>query len=79
MWPAGLVKIPAGAAEEKCNAFKSIVCKVSKEKLGTAVRKHKEWFDENCMELEKLIKNNNLARNNMLSNHGPDLLATNIE
>ena len=30
-----LAKIPADIVEEKWNAFKSIVCKVSKEKLFT--------------------------------------------
>ena len=40
---------------------------VSKKKLGTAVRKHKDWFDENSMELEELIDNRTLTKNNMLS------------
>ena len=40
--------------EEKWNAFKSIVYKVSKEKLGTLLRKQEDWFGNvnltrNCM------------------------------
>ena len=31
--------------EEKWNAFKSIMYKVSKEKFNTAVKKHEYWFD----------------------------------
>ena len=61
-------KIPAGIEEEKWNAFKSIVYKVFKEKFGTDVRKHEDWFDKN-VELEELINNRNLTRNNMLSNN----------
>ena len=46
-----LAEIPVCTAEEKWNAFKSIVYKVSKEKLSIAVRKHKDWFDGNSLEL----------------------------
>ena len=35
-----LVEISAGTVEEKWNTFKSIVYKISKEKLSAAVRKH---------------------------------------
>ena len=41
--------------------------KGSNEQLGTVVRKHKDWFDKNSMELEELINNRNLARTNMLT------------
>ena len=61
-----LTEISAGTAEDKWNIFKSIVYKVLKEKLDTAIRKHKDWFDGNSMELEELINNRNLARNNLL-------------
>ena len=60
-------EIPAGTVEEKWNAFKSIVYKVSKGILCTAVRKHEDWFDGNRMELEEVISNRNLASNNMLN------------
>ena len=61
-----LAEIPAGIVKEKWNTIKSIVYKISKEKLSTAVRKHENWFDTNSMELEELINNRNLVRNNML-------------
>ena len=35
-------KIPTRTVEDKWNAFKSIEYKVSKQKLGTAVSKHKD-------------------------------------
>ena len=44
-----IAKFPAGTVEEKWNAFKSILYKVSKEKLITAVMKHQDWFDGNIM------------------------------
>ena len=62
-------EIPAGTVDERWNAFKSTVYKASKEKFGTAVRKHEDWFDWNSEELEELINHRNLARNNMLSNN----------
>ena len=64
-----LAEISVGTVEERCNAFKLIVYKVSKEKLGTALRKHEDWFDGNSMELEELINNMNLARNNVQQKH----------
>ena len=36
-----LSELPTGSVEENWNAFKSIVYKISKEELATAVRKHK--------------------------------------
>ena len=62
-----LVEIPGVTVEEKWDTFKSIVYKVSKEKLGSAIRKHENWFDRNSLELEELINNRIRARNNMLS------------
>ena len=64
---AWLAEISASTVEEKWNAFKSILFKVSTEKFGTAVRKHEVWFDGNSVKLEELINNRNLARNNTLS------------
>ena len=61
-----LAEIPSGTVEEKWNAFKSIMSKVFKEKLVTAVRKPWERLNGNGMEQEELINNRNLARNNML-------------
>ena len=59
--------ISTDTVEEKWNTFKSIMYKISKEKLSTAVRKHKDWFDRNSMGLKELVNKKNLARNNMLS------------
>ena len=52
-------------AEEKWNAL--IMYNVYREKLCTAVRKHENWFNRNSIKLKELIKNRNLAWNNMLS------------
>ena len=52
-----LAEFPACTVEEKGNTFKSIVYKVSKEKLGSAERKHKDGFDGNSMEHEEFINN----------------------
>ena len=54
-------------AEDKSNASKSIVYKVSQRELGTAIKKHADCFDGNSMKLEELINNRNHARNNILS------------
>ena len=43
--------IPIGTVEEMWNALKSIVYKVSREKLGTVVRKHEDWFNRNTKKL----------------------------
>ena len=61
--------------EEEWNHFKSIKSKVSKEKFGTTVRNHEDWFGRNSIELEELIKNRNLARNNILSKNPKSLKA----
>ena len=47
-----LAEISQGAIEEKWNAFKLILYKRSKEKLGTTVRKHKDLLEGNSMELD---------------------------
>ena len=62
-----VAEISAGIVKIKWNAFKSIVHKASKEKLGTVARKHVDWFERNSLGLEKLINNRNRARNNLLS------------
>ena len=62
-----LAEISVGAVKEKWNAFKLTVYKISKGKLGNAVRKHDDWFDGNSMKLEELINNRKPAKNNMLS------------
>ena len=81
VWPAELVErqeISGGTVEEKWIAFQSLVYKICEEKLGTAVRKHEDWFDGNSMEREELINYRNLARNNMHSKN-LSLLRTDIE
>ena len=59
--------IHAGTVEEKLNTFKSIEDKLSNENLGMTDRKYEDGFDGNSMEMEELINNRNLPRNNMLS------------
>ena len=70
-------EIPAFTIEENLNAFKSIVYTVSEEKLSIAERKHKDYFDGNSMELENLINNSKLARNNMVTKSGKSTEARN--
>ena len=62
-----LAEIPVGTVEEKWNAFKSIVYKVSKDKLDTAVKKNRDWSDRKSMKLKDLINNRNQARINKLN------------
>ena len=62
-----LAEISPGTLEEKWNAYKSIMYKVSKEKLSIEVRKLEDRFNGNSMELEEFINNRNLAKNNMFS------------
>ena len=59
-------EFPAGTVKENWNVFKSIMYKVSKEKIGVQVRKRKDWFNWKTTELEELINNRNLNRNNEL-------------
>ena len=57
----------SGGVEEKWHKFKSIVNEASTEHLGTVIRKHEDWFDDNKTELQELIKARNQARTDMQS------------
>ena len=37
-------------------SFRDAVYKAASETLGKPTRKHRDWFDENCEEIGKLLK-----------------------
>jgi len=51
-----------GTLDDAWKNIKNIVYEPSKEKIGTVGRKHEDWFDEHCIELQDLLGERNLAR-----------------
>ena len=51
-----------GTLEEKWSSFRDTVYKASFEKLGSVIKRHEDWFDENSSELNTLIVNRNKSR-----------------
>jgi len=51
-----------GTLDDAWKNFKNTVYETLKEKLGTVGRKHEDWFDEHCIELQDLLGERNLAR-----------------